>query len=146
MNTFCDITVFYFRSYMCSLQYNWLYSMCKEVELDSPTSCPHSSYHISAFIRLDNALWFHSVAFETAVSTQKKNKRSAVFITSTPMPFVSERGSPVALYTNWGPLSNLLWWAWVCVVNPANDLWLRLSRSTEHARAPTKAGLGPRLG
>lgn len=57
-----------------SLQCKWLYSMCKEVEYIPPESWPNS-YHISAFIRLDNALWFHSVAVEIAVSTKRRKKR-----------------------------------------------------------------------
>lgn len=42
--------------------------------IHSPTNCPRS-YHISTFIRLDNAVWFHSVAIEIAVSTKEKEKK-----------------------------------------------------------------------
>lgn len=122
-----------------SLQCKWLYSMCKEVEYIPPESWPNS-YHISAFIRLDNALWFHSVAVEIAVSTKRRKKKkkkkkrkkkrfqgNVMFIISALMPAVSVCGSCVSLYTN------LLWWTWVCIVNSANDLWRRLSQSPEHA-------------
>lgn len=49
----------------------------------------------------------------------------------------------VSLYTSSACLSHLLWWTWVCVVNPVNDLWLRLSRSPEHVHATIKTCLLP---
>lgn len=75
--------------------------MCKEVEYIPPTNCP-SSYRISTFIRLDNALRFYSVAVEIAVLTKKMSEGNAVFIISALMPAVSQRGSWVSLYTNSG--------------------------------------------
>lgn len=54
-------------------------------EIYSSTSLP-SSKLISASIRLHNALWFHSVAVQTAVSTEKMNVcGKCVFIVSAPM-------------------------------------------------------------
>lgn len=45
---------------------------------------------------------------QTDVSTQKASEGNAVFKISAPIPVVSECGSSVSLYTDSGPLSNLL--------------------------------------
>lgn len=102
--------------------------------IHSPTNWP-SSYYISTFIRLDNALWFHSVAGEIIVLTKRKKTKqkhisegNAVFIKSVLMPAVPQSGSSVSMYTGSGRLSNLLWWTWVCGVSLANDLWLAVSK------------------
>lgn len=131
-----------------SLQHKWLYSMCKEVEYISPqTARAHIISQLSSdwIMRCGSTLMLLRLQFQQRKKKkEKKKKRSegnAVFIISALMYAVSDRGSCVSLYTSSGRLSNLLWWTWVCVVNPANDLWLTLSQSHEHALTSVKACL-----
>ena len=122
-----------------ALQEKWLYSMCKEAEYVPTQTCSCTVFQLSSDRIMHCGC---TLLLLRLLSRQKKGKKkkkknlfegNVVLIVSSPMPAVSERDSCVSLYTDSGRLSNLLWWNWVCVVNPANDLWLRLSQSPEHA-------------
>lgn len=121
-----------------SLQHKWLHSMCKEVEY-----IPRQTAQTQTVSQLSSNWIMHCGSTLLLLRLQFRQKSSsegeAVFIISALMPAVSQCGRCVSPYTSAGCLSHLLWWTWVCVVNPANDLWLRSSQSPEHAHTAIQA-------